>query len=164
MSLFKVMDTPGVYLVEGPLTNEDILEKAADILLERVNHTDVMSDPAQTKAFLKCKISALEHEVFVALFLDNRHRVIVYKELFRGTIDGASVYPREVVKEALAVNAAAMIIAHNHPSGVAEPSQADKSITKRLKDALEMVDIHLLDHLIFGSEEIISLAERGILY
>lgn len=163
MSVFRVMDRPGIYLVDGPLTNEDILEKAADILLEKIQHSDVLGDPDKTRQFLKCKISILEHEVFVGLFLDNQHRVIAYKELFRGTIDGASVYPREVVKEALSVNAAAMIIAHNHPSGVAEPSQADEHITQRLKDALEMMGIRLLDHLVIGSEDIVSLAERGVL-
>ena len=104
-----------------------------------------------------------QHEVFVGIFLDNRHRMITYKELFRGTIDGASVYPREVVKEALAVNATAMIIAHNHPSGVAEPSKADENITLRLKEALGFMDIRLLDHLIIGCDEIVSLAERGVI-
>ena len=163
MSVFRVVDQPGVYLADGPLTNEDILEKAADILLEKINHSDVISDPADTRRFLKCKISTLEHEVFVGLFLDNRHRVIAYKELFRGTIDGASVYPREVIKEALSVNAAAMIVAHNHPSGVAEPSQADERITVRLKEALGYMDIRLLDHLIIGCDEIVSLAERGVI-
>ena len=105
----------------------------------------------------------LEHELFCCLFLDNRHRVIKFDEMFRGTIDGTSVYPREVVKEALAVNAAAVILAHNHPSGVAEPSQADERITKRLKSALELVDIRLLDHLIIGDGEATSLASRGML-
>ncbi len=162
MSLFKMMDQAGIYAVDCPVTNEDILEKAADILLEKVNHSDVINDPTETRRFLKCKISALEHEVFVALFLDNRHRVIAYKELFRGTIDGASVYTREVVKEALAYNAAAMIVAHNHPSGVAEPSHADERITSRLKEALGFMDIRLLDHLIIGCDEIVSLAERGV--
>lgn len=163
MSMFKVMDKPGVYLVDGPLTNEDILDKAADILLENVNHSDVISNPSDTREFLKYKISTREHEVFVGIFLDNRHRMITYKELFRGTIDGASVYPREVVKEALAVNATAMIIAHNHPSGVAEPSKADENITLRLKEALGFMDIRLLDHLIIGCDEIVSLAERGVI-
>ena len=105
----------------------------------------------------------LDHEVFCCLYLDNRHRVLRFDQLFRGTIDGTSVYPREVVKEALAVNAAAVILAHNHPSGVAEPSQADERITKRLKSALELVDIRLLDHLIIGDGEATSLASRGLL-
>lgn len=163
MSIFKIMDKAGTYSVDCPITDEDILEKAADIFFEKINHSDAIKDPNATKQFLKHKISMLEHEVFVGLFLDNRHRVITYKTLFRGTIDGASVYPREVVKEALAVNAAAMICAHNHPSGVAEPSSADERITVRLKEALALVDIRLIDHLIIGCDDIVSLAERGVL-
>ncbi len=118
--------------------------------------------PADTEAFLMARMRHLEHELFCCLFLDNRHRVLRFDELFRGTIDGTSVYPREVVKEALAVNAAAVILAHNHPSGVAEPSQADERITRRLKSALELVDIRLLDHLIVGDGEATSLASRGL--
>jgi len=105
----------------------------------------------------------LDHELFCCLYLDNRHRVLRFDELFRGTIDGTSVYPREVVKEALGVNAAAVILAHNHPSGVAEPSQADERITKRLKAALDLVDIRLLDHFIVGDGAATSLASRGLL-
>lgn len=118
--------------------------------------------PADTEAFLQAHMQHLEHELFCCLFLDNRHRVLRFDKLFRGTIDGTSVYPREVVKEALAVNAAAVILAHNHPSGVAEPSQADERITKRLKSALELVDIRLLDHLIIGDGRATSLASRGL--
>ena len=119
--------------------------------------------PADTENFLHARIRHLGHELFCCLYLDNRHRVLRFDELFRGTIDGTSVYPREVVKEALAVNAAAVILAHNHPSGVAEPSQADERITARLKAALELVDIRLLDHLIIGNAETTSLASRGLL-
>jgi len=119
--------------------------------------------PADTEAFLLSKLRHLPHERFCCLYLDNRHRVLRFDELFRGTIDGTSVYPREVVKEALAVNAAAVILAHNHPSGVAEPSQADERITRRLKSALELVDIRLLDHLIIGDAGATSLASRGLL-
>ena len=119
--------------------------------------------PADTEAFLLAKLRHLGHERFCCLYLDNRHRVLRFDELFRGTIDGTSVYPREVVKEALAVNAAAVILAHNHPSGVAEPSRADERITRRLKSALELVDIRLLDHLIIGDGEATSLASRGLL-
>jgi DNA repair protein RadC len=119
--------------------------------------------PADTTAFLLARMRHLDHELFCCLFLDNRDRVLEFKELFRGTIDGTSVYPREVVKEALRVNAAALILAHNHPSGVAEPSQADERITRRLKAALELVDIRLLDHLIVGDGGTTSLAARGLL-
>jgi DNA repair protein RadC len=124
---------------------------------------EVIRSPADTEAFLKARMRHLDHELFCCLFLDNRHRVLSFDELFRGTIDGTSVYPREVVKEALAVNAAAVILAHNHPSGVAEPSQADERITRRLKAALELVDIRLLDHLIIGDGRATSLASRGLI-
>lgn len=119
--------------------------------------------PADTQSFLHAKLRHLPHEMFCCLYLDNRHRVLRFDPLFRGTIDGTSVYPREVVKEALAINAAAVILAHNHPSGVAEPSQADERITQRLKSALELVDIRLLDHLIIGQAQTTSLASRGLL-
>lgn len=124
---------------------------------------DSIKSPADTETFLKARMQHLDHELFCCLYLDNRHRVLRFDELFRGTIDGTSVYPREVVKEALAVNAAAVILAHNHPSGVAEPSQADERITKRLKSALDLVDIRLLDHLIVGEGAATSLASRGLL-
>lgn len=124
---------------------------------------ELIRSPADTEAFLQSRMRHLDHELFCCLFLDNRHRVLGFDELFRGTIDGTSVYPREVVKEALAVNAAAVILAHNHPSGVAEPSQADERITKRLKSALDLVDIRLLDHLIIGDGKATSLARRGLI-
>ena len=124
---------------------------------------EAIRSPADTKAYLQARLRHLGHELFCCLYLDNRHRVLRFDEIFRGTIDGTSVYPREVVKEALAVNAAAIILAHNHPSGVAEPSQADERITKRLKSALELVDIRLLDHLIIGDGQATSMASRGLL-
>ncbi|MGI9204036.1 MAG: RadC family protein [Woeseiaceae bacterium] len=119
--------------------------------------------PLDTASFLQARLRDRPHEVFCCLYLDNRHRVLLFEELFRGTIDGTSVYPREVVKQALAVNAAAIILAHNHPSGVAEPSQADERITRRVKSALDLVDIRLLDHLVIGDGTSTSLASRGLL-
>ncbi len=124
---------------------------------------EAIRSPADTEAFLLARMRHLEHELFCCLYLDNRHRVLRFDEMFRGTIDGTSVYPREVVKEALAINAAAVILAHNHPSGVAEPSQADERITRRIKSALELVDIRLLDHLIVGDGGTTSLASRGLI-
>ena len=121
-----------------------------------------MTSPGSSKDYVKLHLARYEHEVFACLWLDNRNRVIRFNKLFRGTIDGASVYPREVVKAALKHNAAAVIFAHNHPSGVAEPSQADEQITKLLKDALALIDVRVLDHLVVG-EEVISFAERGLL-
>jgi DNA repair protein RadC len=119
--------------------------------------------PRATRAFLVAQLRDRTYEVFCCLHLDNRHRLIAFDELFRGTIDGASVHPREVVKQALARNAAAVIFAHNHPSGVAEPSHADELITSRLRDALALVDIRVLDHLIVGDGQCMSFAERGLL-
>ncbi len=124
---------------------------------------EAIRSPSDTETFLMARLRDRPHEVFCCLYLDNRHRVLLFEELFRGTIDGTSVYPREVVKQALAVNAAAIILAHNHPSGVAEPSQADERITRRVKSALELVDIRLLDHLIIGDGISTSLASRGML-
>jgi len=122
-----------------------------------------LESPAATRNFLVAQLRDLPYEVFCCLFLDNRHRLIAFQELFRGTIDGASVHPREVVREALCRNAAAVILAHNHPSGVAEPSQADELITLRLREALALVDIRVLDHLIVGDSRCVSFAERGLL-
>jgi DNA repair protein RadC len=119
--------------------------------------------PLDTETFLRNKLAHLEHEVFCCIYLDNRHRVLKFSELFRGTIDGTSVYPREIAKEALQVNAAAVILAHNHPSGIAEPSQADERITRRVKAGLELLDIRLLDHLLIGGSKCVSLASRGCL-
>jgi len=122
-----------------------------------------ISDPASTRRFLKSKLRGYTREVFACMYLDNQHRLIRYEELFFGTIDGASVHPREVVKHALKYNAAAVIFAHNHPSGVAEPSQADQRITDRLKSALLLVDVRVLDHMIVGDKDVLSFAERGLL-
>ncbi len=122
-----------------------------------------LNSPSATREFLVARLRDKPYEVFCCLHLDNRHRLIAFDELFRGTIDGASVHPREVVKQALARNAAAVILAHNHPSGVAEPSQADELITQRLKESLALVDIRLLDHLVVGDVSVVSFAEKGML-
>ena len=140
-----------------------VVEMARRHLEARIEGGDVLTSPAATRAFLRARLQDHPYEVFACLFLDNRHRVIRYEELFRGTIDGASVHPREVVRRALAHNAAALILAHNHPSGVAEPSGADRRITRRLVDALALVEIRVLDHLVVGHGEAFSFAERGLL-
>ncbi|MGE0385291.1 MAG: DNA repair protein RadC [Gammaproteobacteria bacterium] len=123
---------------------------------------DVIASPADTRRYLAARLRGHEREVFACLFLDNRHRVILFEEMFFGTIDSASVHPREVVKRALAVNAAALILAHNHPSGVAEPSRADAALTARIKETLALVDVRVLDHFVIGDREVVSLAERGL--
>jgi DNA repair protein RadC len=141
----------------------------ASLELSRRHYAELMqagpalANPRATREFLRLQLRDRDHEVFCCLFLDNRHRVIAFDEVFRGTIDGASVHPREVVKLALARNAAAVILAHNHPSGVAEPSQADELITGRLRDALALVDIRVLDHIVVGDGACVSFAERGLL-
>jgi DNA repair protein RadC len=122
-----------------------------------------LDSPQATRDFLIRRLRDTPHELFCCLHLDNRHRLIAFDELFRGTIDGASVHPREVVKQALARNAAAVILAHNHPSGVAEPSQADELVTRRLRDALQLVDIRVLDHLIVADNGCLSFAEHGLM-
>ena len=130
---------------------------------EQLGRQDALTNPDDTRQYLQLRLHHYPYEVFSCIFLDNRHRIIGYEELFRGTIDGASVHPREVVRRAIHHNAAALILAHNHPSGVAEPSRADEAITRRLKQALELVDVRILDHIIVGGTETISLAERGLM-
>jgi DNA repair protein RadC len=122
-----------------------------------------LTDPQATARYLQAKLADREREVFACILLDSKHRVLHYEELFHGSLDAAQVHPREVVKLALARNAAAMIIAHNHPSGVAEPSRCDEAITLRIQEALALVDIRLLDHLIIGGNTSVSLAARGLL-
>jgi DNA repair protein RadC len=146
-----------------PASGEDILEAARRVLARHVRRGAALTSPGATRDFLTLQLGSRPFETFCVLFLDNRHRVLEFLELFRGTIDGASVHPREVVKEALLRNAAAVIVAHNHPSGVAEPSQADELITHRLRDALALVDIRMLDHLIVAGNTVLSFAERGLL-
>jgi DNA repair protein RadC len=138
------------------------LELARRHYREALRAGPAMNAPAATRQFLTAQLRDRPYEVFCCLHLDNRHRLIHFEEVFRGTIDGASVHPREVVRQALQHNAAALIFAHNHPSGVAEASQADELITRRLRDALALVDIRVLDHLIVGDNSCLSFAKRGL--
>jgi DNA repair protein RadC len=140
---------------------QDVINCAQNLIARRYRAgTPVMDAPARTRQYLKLHLGGLDYEVFGCLFLDNRHRLIVAMDIFRGTIDGASVHPREVVKAAIVNNAAACILFHNHPSGVSEPSTTDETITRRLKEALQLVDVRLLDHFIVG-QEVYSFAESG---
>ena len=136
------------------------MEFASRCLKEKIKRGDALADVAAVREFLVTRLRSHPYEVFSCLFLDNKHRVIEYEELFKGTIDSCSVHPREVVRRVLSLNAAAVIFAHNHPSGVAEPSQADHRITDKLKDALGIIDCRVLDHFIIG-DEVVSFAERG---
>ena len=140
-----------------------ILEMSRRHLSQALERGCVFTHPNSVRDYLKIQLRHLQQEVFVILFLDCQHQLLAYEEVFHGTIDGAHVYPREVVKKALSHNAAAIILAHNHPSGVAEPSQADVRLTKRLEDACALIDIRLLDHFVVGDNDVISLAERGLI-
>ena len=141
-----------------------VLEMARRALAEPLKERDAFSNPAAVRDYLRLHLSGLLHEVFFALWLDSQHRLLVAEELFRGTLATTSVYPREVVKRALAHNAAAVVLAHNHPSGVAEPSSADEFLTRELKQALALVDVRVLDHFIVaGPSQALSFAERGLL-
>lgn len=122
---------------------------------------DALTNPVLTRNYLRAQLRGETREVFAALFLDNQHRLLAFERLFAGTIDGATVYPREVVKHALRINAAALIVAHNHPSGVAEPSQADRRLTERLRESLALVDVRLVDHVVVGANDCVSFSERG---
>ena len=158
-NIFKIRDTNGEYhLVE----QEDLLTAAQLCIAQQLASGEALGSANTAKRYFQIQLGSLEHEAFHAIWLDSQHRVIKCSELFRGTIDSAIIYPREVVKDALACNAAAVIFGHNHPSGLAKPSEADKHITKRLKEALALVDIRLLDHLVVG-ENIESFAESGLL-
>jgi len=132
-------------------------------LQEEMRSGSTLTSPGAVRDFLRLLLAGREHEVFVALFLDGQHRVLIVEELFRGTLTQTSVYPREVVKAALRANAAAVIFAHNHPSGVAQPSQADELLTRNLKDALALVEVKVLDHFIVAGAGTLSFAERGLL-
>ena len=140
-----------------------VLEMARRHLSASMKEGDLLTSPDLVRTYLSAQLRHQPHEIFAVLFLDCQNRLIAYDEIFFGTIDGASVYPREVVKKALARNAAAAILAHNHPSGFAEPSQADQHITRRLQEALDLVGVRVIDHMIVGDKEVVSFAERGLL-
>jgi len=162
-SLPYASDLAGNYTFHTPIQVSQILDLAASILRERFSRDTPISNPKDAARFLQLELGRLERKEFAVLFLDDRHRMIGFERMFRGTVDGATVHPREVVKRALAVNAAAVIFAHNHPSGVSEPSRADENLAKRLKDAMALVEVRVLDHLIVAGMETVSLAERGLI-
>jgi DNA repair protein RadC len=145
------------------MTHDQTIERALRILDARMRTGEALNSPAAVRTYLRLKLAGLEHEVFVCVFLDAQNRVIQVEELFRGTLTQTSVYPREVVKAALRCNAGAAIFAHNHPSGVSEPSHADELLTTTLKTALALVDVRVLDHFVVAGAGILSFAERGLL-
>ena len=146
------------------ISEGEVIAKALQIIERRLNKPgEAMSSPQIVKDYLTIKLAELEHEVFFTLWLDGQHRVIQFGSMFRGTLNQTSVYPREVVKEALRLNAGAVIFAHNHPSGMPEPSRADEMLTKTLQEALALVDVKVLDHIIVGGTTTVSFAERGLI-
>lgn len=157
----KAGEASGTYVMESPVTEADILRMAQQLAISRLSKGRTLTEPKQVFSHLQTLLQYHEHEVFALLLLDSKHRIIGFRELFRGTLDGTSVYPREVVKIALEHNAAAVIMVHNHPSGDPEPSQADRTLTTTLKNALNMVGTRILDHVVIGHEGCVSLAERG---
>ena len=159
-SSLMVRDAQGRYLLA---TAEQILEAARQAIERKMQRGTSFTSPAAVKEYLHAKLAGFEHEVFAVLFMDTQHRLIEYAEMFRGTIDGASEYPRELVKEALRLNAAAVIVSHNHPSGNPEPSSADRTLTQRLKEALELVEVRVLDHIIVAGTTTTSFAEHGLI-
>jgi DNA repair protein RadC len=146
-----------------PANADEVLRQARWVLSRRVRRGSTMSSPEAVKDFLRLRIGSLDHELFIVLYLDAQNRLIEVKDMFRGTLTQTSVYPREVVKDALILNAASVILAHNHPSGLAEPSRADECLTQALKAALALVDVRVLDHLVVAAAQTISFAERGLL-
>ena len=155
-----IRDAEGAYQPAHP---EQIIDLAKSIISSRLHRSEdiEITSPTAVMQYLQLQLAAKEQEIFSAMFLDTRHRLIEFKKMFFGTIDGASVHPREVVKAALKCNAAAVIFSHNHPSGVAEPSQADIAITGRLKSALALIDVRVLDHIVVTADDCVSLAQRG---
>ena len=155
-----VRDVAGSYRAAEPA---EVLQAALRVLAGQLRGSAMLDSPQAVRDFLRIKLGTLEHEVFAVIHLDSQHRVIEYVEMFRGTVSQTSVYPREIVKEALVRNSAAMILVHNHPSGVVEPSRADEALTQSVKAALALVDVRVIDHLIVAGPAVLSFAERGLL-
>ena len=155
-----VRDVSGQY---RPASADEVLQHARLVLSRRVRRGTLLTSPQAVKDYLRVHLGALEHELFTVIFLDAQNRLVTMKEMFRGSVTQTSVYPREVMKEALNVNAVALILAHNHPSGSPEPSRADEYLTQTLKTALALVDVRVLDHFIVGGADIVSFAEQGLL-
>lgn len=155
-----VQEAPGTY---RPAEPGEVLRAAQRFLASQVRGAQLMSSPAVVKDFLRVRLAALPHEVFAVVHLDAQNRVIDYAEMFRGTVTQTSVYPREVVREAMQRNSAAVLLVHNHPSGTTQPSRADEVLTQTIESALALVDVRVLDHLIVGGADILSMAERGLL-
>ena len=160
---YEISDTK--FIPELKFTSHEVatIREAVGILESRLTSTEAFTSPTEVKQYCRLKVGHKKDEFFCCLFLDNQHRLIAFERLFRGTIDGAAVHPRVVVRRALELNSAAVIFTHNHPSGVTEPSSADIKITKRLKDALGFIDVRVLDHIVVGTADATSMAESGLI-
>lgn len=159
-SVLLVRDVAGDY---RQVDADEVLQVAQQVLLGRVRGTDVLSSPQAVRDFLRVRLGGLEHEVFAVVHLDALNRVIDYVEMFRGTVTQTSVYPREVVREAMVRNSSALLLVHNHPSGAPQPSRADEALTQALRSALALVDVRILDHRIVAGSDIVSMAEKGLM-
>lgn len=159
-SSLLVRDVAGDY---RPANADEVLQAAQRVLAGQMRGCEVLASPQVVRDYLRVKLGALEHEVFAVVHLDSQNRVLEYVEMFRGSVSQTSVYPREVVKEALARNSAALLLVHNHPSGSTQPSRADEMLTQTLKSALALVDVRVLDHVIVAGAEVLSMAERGLM-
>lgn len=156
---FIATETSGEYITHRPVNGDEILAMANRLIKRKFARGRAITNPLDAASYLPAQMAGFEHETFWALFLDNQHRILAFEKLFIGTLASASVYPREVVKRSLQLNAAAIIFAHNHPSGTAVPSQSDRDITRKLKEALSLIEVNVLDHFIVGGDEVTSLAE-----
>lgn len=156
-----VKNNEGNYRVRGLVKPEEIVSMASAILMDDLMSREMLTSPMDAAKFLQVQMAGEEDEVFSVLYLDSKHRVLAYERLFNGTVDAAAVYPRVVVKRSLKWNAAAIILSHNHPSGVVEPSEADRAITSRITNAMALIDVKVLDHIVVGAEGWCSMAERG---
>ena len=158
-SILLVQDATGEY---RRAHNQEVLEAAQQVLAGQIRGTDVLTSPDAVRTFLRLRMGALPHEVFAVLHLDAKQQVIEFVEMFRGTLTQTSVYPREILKDALRLNSCAVILVHNHPSGGGQPSSADQSLTQQLKTALNLIDVRVLDHLVVTAGAITSMAELGL--
>lgn len=158
-SSLLVRDVGGAY---RPAEADEVLHAAQRVLASRVRGAEVLTSPAVVKDFLRARMGRLPHEIFAVVHLDAQHRVLDYVEMFRGTVSQTSVYPREVIKDALSRNSSALLLVHNHPSGTPEPSRADEMLTQTLKSAAALVDVRVLDHLIVAGDSVLSMAEKGL--
>ena len=155
--------TDKFFTFDKPISEAELITTAKSAIAKRLPNTPILSSAKLVRDYLTLELANKPMEVFYVLFLSNQHQLLGMEAMFHGTIDGASVYPREIVRKVLEYNAAAVILAHNHPSGKAEPSRADQTITARIQEALGFIDVRVVDHLVIGSEEVVSFAQRGLL-